>query len=278
MKLKDFFSKLKDQGKISSDEYDKFLESVPEGELPDGVFRVFENSFLTVERAKSDAKIDAHFRAQVLDGVDSWINDMIKEQIVPSSVANERDTWKKLKAVKTDFIDSLDRARKSTDSSDKDKKISDYEKSVRELTDKLNTANTEFNKFKSDKEAEVNKFKSDFELDYFFKDQIGAYTLAEEFQPLDMKRTVMDIVTTKLKKNHNITLDNGHPKVWEDNTYTKPKFNGNSEVAFKDLLDEEMKTFLKKNNSNQSQGAQPKPKPQQTSTNQTLKELRSQAV
>src|SRR6187551_3007553 len=99
MKSREYFSKLKSQGKISHEEFDKFVESVPEFELPDTVVAAIEEKFLTRERAAADKEVYRKVYAEALNGVDATI-----KSFYPSITDKDRaaidaevNTYEKLK-------------------------------------------------------------------------------------------------------------------------------------------------------------------------------------
>jgi hypothetical protein len=57
MKLKDFLEKKNAQAKIQNEDFAKSLANIPEVELPDVWVNLFDENFLTRERAESDTKI-----------------------------------------------------------------------------------------------------------------------------------------------------------------------------------------------------------------------------
>jgi hypothetical protein len=70
MKLKDFFTKLKADGKINQAEFVSFVDTVPEFEIPDKAVEAFESSFLTIDRAATDKSVHSKLKREILDPVD----------------------------------------------------------------------------------------------------------------------------------------------------------------------------------------------------------------
>ena len=60
MKAKDFFNKLKTDGKITDEDFVKFIDTLPDIEIPDTAVTAFERSFLTPERAITHNEVRRH--------------------------------------------------------------------------------------------------------------------------------------------------------------------------------------------------------------------------
>jgi hypothetical protein len=114
MKSKDFFKKLKSDGKINQAEYDSFIESVPEFDIPDKAVEAFETSFMTAERAITHPDVNAKLRAELLDPVDRDIAKMLDFDLKDyldhgkiSELKNEKSTYKKVGSLGPAFADAI---------------------------------------------------------------------------------------------------------------------------------------------------------------------------
>lgn len=273
MKGKDAFLKLKEQGKIESPEYENFLNSIPDFEFPEPVFQALEDKFFTIERAKADPTIQSHYKAQTLNGVDAWIAEGVKDQMWPSSILEEKDTFKRLKMIRGEVTNEIQRLKNKPGDTDKDKRITDYENTVQTLTSKVSSLTSEYEQSRSKIEAEFKKKIEEMELDYAIKQEIDQYTYADEhLSSPEKKKAMKRLILEEIKANH-ISLKDGQIKVWQDETHTSPKFDRNTELTFKPLLDKIVDPYLKKNNGTAPTTQKPN-KPLPVTEKATLRQMR----
>lgn len=276
MKGKDAFLKLKEQGKIDNPEYEKFIGSIPDFEFPDTAFQAFEERFLTVDRAKADPTIQSHYKAQTLNGVDAWINEGVQNQMWESSVLEEKDTFKRLKLIKESIKNNIERLKsKPGTDPDKEKKLTEYENTVQSLTSKVSSLTSEYEQSKSKMESEYKKKLDQMELDYAIRQEIDQYTYADEHMSSpEKKRVLKRLILEEIKTNNHFSLKDGQIKVWLDETHTGPKFERNTELTFKPLLDKVVEPYLKKNNGSTGTTSQKTHTPAPVTEKSTLKQMR----
>jgi ABC-type sulfate transport system substrate-binding protein len=77
MKAKDFLKKVAEQGKINNEDFNKVVETFPEVELGEVFPNLFQESFLTRERAEADPKISQKIKAETLNAVDAKIAKLL---------------------------------------------------------------------------------------------------------------------------------------------------------------------------------------------------------
>lgn len=274
MKGKDAFLKLKEQGKIESPEYENFLNSIPDFEFPEPVFQALEDKFFTIERAKADPTIQSHYKAQTLNGVDAWIAEGVKDQMWPSSILEEKDTFKRLKMIRGEVTNEIQRLKNKPGDTDKDKKITDLSATVDQLTQKINSMTSEYNESREGFEKDYRNKVEALELDYAIRGQADQYIYADEYtNSPEIKEVVRAAVIKKIKDGGFFSLKDGQIKVWENESRTSPKLQGNSEVTFKSLLDKAVEPYIKKNNGAATQGQKPN-KPMPVTEKSTLRQMR----
>lgn len=247
MKAKDYFLKLKAQGKITNEAFDKFVETIPEFDLPDELEVELGNRFMTQERAMVDQKLQKHFHAQLYDAVDASIAEILPslDAFEANEINTQRDTFKKIKMLRDGFTKSIEKAKKGNP--DESKKVKDLQTVNEELTAKIGLINTDWEK----KLGEVQKkhageFKS-FKIDSTLKGLIGNYQIADDFEDKDAVKRL--IHSELVGKNHFDLSENGQILVQEiENGIAKPKFIGNDPVTIDKLLETAVKPFLKRNN------------------------------
>jgi hypothetical protein len=255
-KYKDFFSKLKDQGKINSPEFEEYLKTVPDAEIPDAVVKAIEDNFMTMERATAHKDVHGKIKREVLDPVDNDLKllvEQLKEYIDPSiehTLNTEGNTYNKLRAITKLIPESLKKAKGSpvTDEETK-KKLVEYEKTVQELTDKFGTAEKEYkNNLKHTETEWENKFH-DFRLNTELQSLGNKFTLAEAFE--EIRPNITEVIMSKIRSSNSLKLGekDGRPVIHVNDENGKPKFNGNTPVTVDTLLEEAFKPYLKKSES-----------------------------
>lgn len=254
MKLKEYFAKLKEQGKISGEEYDTFLDTLPEGEVPDTISATLSDKFLTRDRAKADSELRKAYHRELYDAVDASIHEILPELDVfdASAIQEEKDTFKKLKMTKAAITNKITKASKTgTGDSEKLKELKALNE---ELTLKFGLKDQEW---QGKLEANNKKWEGDlnsFKLDHSLSERISKYSIAEEFEKDSVTRLIKQDL---LGKNVLALGENGQIIVQEIvDGKAKPKFEGNDPVTIEKLLESSVKPFLKKNNADDKDTSQ----------------------
>lgn len=253
MKIKDYFKKLKEQGKINNEEFDKFIETVPDGEMPDTLFPVLEDTFLTKERALTHKEVAGRLRRETLDPIDNDLKELLKylpAEIV-LNVEKEESTYKKLAAIKAGIPEAIQKAGKNPVDEDVKKKLHEKETVIQDLMAKFEKANSEFaNKEKNITSEWEGKFKN-YRLDSELEKLANSFTFADAYK--DSRPALTKALLGEIKAKNKLDLvekDGGIDLVVLDETGA-PRFNGNSPVTISSLLEEPFKPFLKVNNNDQ---------------------------
>jgi hypothetical protein len=249
MKYKDYFSKLKDQGKINNEDYAKFLETVPEGEMPDAIFTLLDQTYMTAERAASHKDVHTRLKAELLDPIDRDIKKIMA--LLPAEkvldIERESSTYKKLEMVRDAIPAAIAKAQKAPNDEEAKKKLDQAQHTIQELTDKFanqeNSYKTELQKIKEDA-ANENK---NFRLNTHLEKLANSYTLA------DAHKETRDILTKallseiKAKNKLDLVETNGDASILVLGEDGKPRYenNGNTPVTIKSLLDSAFKPLLK---------------------------------
>jgi hypothetical protein len=283
-KLKDFFTTLKEQGKINNADYDKWVESIPDGEIPDHVVKSFEDSFLTIDRAISHPKVHGRIRSDVLSPIDVYMASVIEavngvdkmsavelEGIIRESGDGKKipDTYKQFDSF-TKKLPGIFNKIKAAPAMDEDakKKLAEYEKNIQDMTDKFTKAEKDYNdKLKQQQEASEKEFH-DFRLDSELQNLGNKFTLAEAYETT--RPSITKFIMSEIKAGNALKLgeNNGQPVIHVLDETGKPKFNGNSPVTIDNLLAEKYQPFLKQSEGGRSQEI---PKNQQQSQKPTVR-------
>lgn len=258
MKIKDFFSKIAEQGKIKNEDYTKFLETVPDGEMPDAIFPVFEDAFFTKERALSHKDISGPLWSKALDTIDNDIRDMLKfmPAEVVMDVERQESTYKKMAAIKKGVEVAIQKASKAPTDEEAKKKLQEAQNAMHELTEK-------FTKLNSERETEKKTLQSDydnkikgFRLDTHLESLANSYTFADVFK--DARPTLTKAILGEIKASNKLDLVEKDGKLdihilGEDGA---PRFEGNTPVTINSLLEPVFKPYLKVNADQQKEEPQ----------------------
>jgi hypothetical protein len=261
MKLKEYFLKLKTQGKITNEEFDKSLETLADTEIPDQIISALDDKFLTRERAVTDKEIYRRVYAEALNGVDSTISNLLPTLASKSdqvAISGEVDTFKKLKMLDAAYKRQYEELKKTAP--DANKLNEEYQKNVRELTEKLESAQGEKEKVISEMDTKIKEVTSQkekelkqFKLRTDITGKLAQIEFAKEFtENPKVKETVFNGILNSVFKNDLDYDDQGHIAVQEIvNGVPKPKFfpGTNDQVTIEKLLETETSPYLKRNNS-----------------------------
>jgi hypothetical protein len=284
MKAKDYFSKLKEQGKISLEDYDKFLETVPDTfEIPDAVSATLSDKFMTRERAKTDTELRKVFHRELYDAIDTAIHSSLPELDVfdANDIQNEPDTFKKLKK----FAPAIqNKVKKAAGAGVEDSaKLKELKQINEDLLAKFAQKDADY---QSKLEANNKQWEgkvSDFKLDHMLSEKILKYDFAEGYN----KEATARLIKSDLLSTNKLALsENGQISVLEIvDGVAKPKFDDtdkNTPVTIEKLLEAQVKPFLKKNNADEGgEGTQQRQQTTKTipvNTNGKPREVRSVAV
>jgi len=259
MKAKDFFKKLKADGKITKPEFDAFVETVPDFEIPEtGVIDAFEDSFLTPERALSDKRVYPKIKTDVLLPVDSNIKAMLAfidtfDKFKSSDIDKMQSTYDKQKAIH-EFIPELIEKVKKTPGTDDDtkKKLKTLEETNTDLLGRIEKMNSEFSEKEKFFESQAEKKISDFEINMELENLANSFKFGKAFEDPAIRQDIKKVKLDGLRAKHAlklVTTETGQRSIQVTDKEGKPLFNGNSAVTINQLLEEEFKPYIKANNS-----------------------------
>jgi len=283
-KYKDFFTKLKTQGKISIPDYDKFLETAPDAEIPDSIVNAIEANFMTIERASVHPEIHKKIKREVLDPLDTELGEIaevlkgyVDEGKLKADPTNP-NTYKLFRTLKESLPDVIKKAKGNpvTDEETK-RKLADQERINQELVEKFTTAEKDYNtKLKNTDDTWGGKFE-ELRLSTELEKRGNKYILAEAFETT--RPAITKVILTELRQGNQLKLgeNNGQPVIVVNDEHGKPKFNGNSPVTIESLLDEAYKPFLKKSETTQTQ-VNPKTQTKVDPTKPTIRQGTSTTV
>jgi hypothetical protein len=266
MKYKDFYTKLKKDGKITAAEFDKVIETAPDADFPDEAIPHFENAFITRDRAIADPDINAKLRAELLDPADVHIKKMLEfdlkdylDHTTVNEIKGEKSTYKKLEKLGP-IIGEAIKKQKNSSGGDEDtkKKLKTLEETRDELVQRIEKMNSTFEQEKNNFKSEYDKKIHDYQLNGELEKLSGSFKFAKQFSDDNIRKDLTKVKLDKLRSEHALQL------VEKDGQYSvnvlgqdgKPKFNGNSPVTINQLLEESLKPYLKVNNADDDDQSQ----------------------
>lgn len=252
MKAKDFFKKKTDQGKINNEDFNKVLETFPEIELPDVWVNLFDENFLTRERAEADPKISQKIKAETLNAVDANVKKILPllDTRDREEIEREVNSYKKIELLEKAIPNLVTKAKGENPNTGEELKAAN--KQVQDLADSIKTLKADHEeavkKVKSEHEAEKIGMKADWDL----HDKITNLTLADEFVDTpDRKKATIDFIKHHVKTGNILNYDaDGQLRVYESkNGVPTLKFNGNDQVTIDSLVSSAASPFIKRNNA-----------------------------
>lgn len=250
MKTKAFFEKISKQGKINNEDFVKALETIPaEHEIPDVFVNLFDENFLTRDRALADAKVYDTIRGEVLDGVKLNIKEYLPflAQEDQESIGKEPKAFNQLKMLKDAFGRSIERIKGENPSNDE--KVKELTKINQDYVKQITTQKTEFENKQKEIQQKFEAEKMGMKTDWTLDKKLSEYTFADEYK--EVRPHLTKGVIDKIKAENVLILgEDGQIQIHEktESGVTKQKFNGNEPVTLDKLLEEPLKPFLKKNN------------------------------
>lgn len=271
-KSKEFFSTLKSQGKINNPKFDALIESVPDFEIDPEAFTAFENSFMTPERASSHPEVNRKIRFEVLRPIDRDF-----EKIIEAIGEVDKPTAERLLALKKDeqtpdtykrtgllseSLASMFSKLKTSKGGDEDlkKEVEKLQRQNHEAMEKFSLLEKDFTTRSSEQEKAYNTKLHDFQLNSELEKMAGSFTLAEAYEK--NREAINKVILSELRASNNLKLGtkDGHATIDVFDEKGEPRFNGNSPVQIKPLLEEKFQPFLKQSS------AEPAPTTPQTRT------------
>lgn len=253
MKFKDYFSKLKQQGKITNEEFDKFLETVPEGEIPDALYDIIQDKFMTVDRALTHKDVYGKLKRENLDPIDNDIKKITAffesiDKYSAMDIDKNQSTYDKLAAITT-LLPKMVEKVKATPGGDNEEakaKIKEYEKVVKQLTEKIEASNTEFTAKEQKLLEEFSEKEKSMKLDFTLENKARRFILAEPHEHL--RDTITKIILSDLKSKHALAIGEKEEILVQEieNGVPRPKFNGNDQVTIDPLLEAAFEPYIKK--------------------------------
>jgi alkylhydroperoxidase/carboxymuconolactone decarboxylase family protein YurZ len=256
MKLKDFFTKLKADGKINQAEFVSFVDTVPEFEIPDKAVEAFESSFLTIDRAATDKSVHSKLKREILDPVDQELKPLLQfidsnDKFKSSEIDRMNSTYDKLKAIQA-FIPQLFEKVKKDPATDEDtkKKLKTFEETNQELLQRIEKMNKDYSEkekfFETESEKKINNFRTNMELEKL----ANSFKFGKAFSDDTVRKDITKVKLDALRAKHALQLvdKDGQTHIQVTDKDGKPLFNGNSAVTINQLLEEEFKPYIKANN------------------------------
>jgi hypothetical protein len=258
MKLKDFFTKLKTDGKITQAEFLAAIETIPEFEFPDKAIEAFEAAFLTIDRAATDKQVHSKLKREFLDPLDNDFKKILTvvdgfDKFKASEIDKIGSTYEKSAAI-TAYLPELLAKIKATPGTDEEakKELKKAKDTVQELMGKIETINTDTAErekhWQKESEEKISGYRLRTELEKRANSIKFGKAYTDEIVRKDITKGKLDkLIASKVLQL--IEKDGQDPDILVLDAEGKPRFNGNSAVTINSLLEDEFKVYIKANNS-----------------------------
>jgi hypothetical protein len=259
MKSKDFFTKLKTDGKIQAQEFASLIETTPDYEINDKAIEAFEASFLTPDRAATDKSVHSKLKREFLDPLDNDFKKILTvidgvDKFKASEIDKIGSTYEKSAAI-TAYLPQLLEKIKSTPSGDEEtkKELKKHKDTVQELMAKIETINTESatreKHWQKESEEKINGFKLNMELEKL----ANSYKFGKAYSDDTVRKDITKVKLDNLRASYPLALveKDGQTTIQVLDKEGKPRFkdNSNTAVTINQLLDDAFKPYIKTNNA-----------------------------
>lgn len=257
MKIKDFLTKLKTDGKITQAEFLAAIESAPDWDFPDKAIEAFEDSFLTPDRAITDKRVNSKIRREVLDPADKELNELIDyhlkdfiHQDKREAFKKEESTYNKLKSLQGILGESFKRVQVPSSDEEIKKKIKTVEETNQELLQRIEKMNTDYATKEKTIQGEYQKKISDFQLNLELEKLANSFKFGKAYSDDTVRKDITKVKLDGLRAKHAFQLvdKDGQTSIQVTDKEGKPLFNGNSAVTINQLLEDEFKPYIKASN------------------------------
>lgn len=266
MKLKDFFTKLKADGKINQAEFITAIESAPDWEFPDKAVEAFESSFLTLDRASTDKTVHTKLKREILDPVDQELKPIIAfidqhDRFASSEIDKMTSTYDKIKGIQKHFPAIVEKVKKAPEDEEVKKKMKSVEETNQELLQRIEKMNKDYSEkekfFETEADKKINNFRTNMELEKL----ANSFKFGKAFSDDTVRKDITKVKLDALRAKHTLQLvdKDGQAQIQVTDADGKPLFNGNSAVTINQLLEEEFKPYIKANNVGDDDMEEPTP-------------------
>lgn len=258
MKLKDFFTKLKTDGKITQAEFVAAIEALPEHEFPDKAIEAFESSFLTIDRAATDKSVHTKLKREILDPVDTELKPIIAfidtlDRFQSSEIDKMGSTYDKIKAIQKAFPALIEKVKKAPEDEETKKKLKTFEESNQELLQRIEKMNKDYSEKEKFFETEADKKINGFRLNMELENLVNSFKFGKAYEAEAVRKRITKATLDELRLKHNLQLvdKDGQTAIQVTDKEGKPLFkeNSNTAVTINQLLEEGFKDVIKANNS-----------------------------
>lgn len=266
MKLKDFFTKLKTDGKITQAEFLAAIETLPEFEFPDKAVEAFESSFLTIDRATTHKDVHSKLIKEFVHPFDNDFKKILTvidgvDKFKASEIDKMQSTYDKSAAITAFLPELVAKLKVAPSDEDSKKKLKEKEEAVTELMQRIEKMNKEYSEkekfFETEADKKINGFRLNMELEKLANNLKFGKAYSDEAIRKDITKGKLD----SIRNSNSLSLieKDGQADIQVLDKEGKPRFNGNSAVTINQLMEEAFKPYIKANNSGDDEGEEEQP-------------------
>lgn len=260
MKTKDFYLKLKKDGKINNPKFDAFIESISaDTEMDDEVIQAFESAFFTLDRAATHKDVHSKLKREILDPIDNELKPITAfidsiDRFKASEIDKIPSTYEKLKAIQGAIPELYEKVKKTPGTDDDlKKKLKTFEETNQDLLSRIEKMNNQFTEKEKYWEKEANEKIHAFQLRSELQNLANKYTFGKAFSDKTIREDITKVKLDGLLSrfpNMRLVDKDGKPEVVINDKEGKPLFkeNSNTAITINQLLEDEFKPYIKVSN------------------------------
>lgn len=265
MKLKAFFEKLEADGKISNDKFKAAVQAIPDFELDDEAVSAFENSFMTVDRAKVHREVQGAIMPVVLGPIEKDLKKIMGiidgvDKFKSSEIDKMDSTYKRIEAITAYLPEMVSKLKVPSTDEETKKELEKAKGTITELTGKFEKLNGETADKEKFWQKESEKAIKGFKLDMLLENKAQQLTFGKAYADPLVRKDITKVNLNALKESNLLELieqDGAEPSIQILDKDGKPRFNGNTPVTIDNLMEQTFQRYIKKSNDDQDdQGAQ----------------------
>lgn len=267
MKLKDFFTKLKADGKITQAEFVTAIDTAPDWEFPDKAIEAFESSFLTIDRAATDKTVHTKIKREVLDSVDRDLHELVDFNLKDyvqfqdkrlESFKKEGNTHEKVKILAALLDDGFKRVKVPATDEDAKKKLKEKEEAVAELMQRIEKMNKEYSEKEKSFQTDYEKKITEFEINLELEKLSNSYKFGKAYSDENIRKDITKGKLDNIRASYPLAFveKDGQRSLQVLDKEGKPRFyeNSNTPVTINKLLEDAFQPYIKANNIGDDDG------------------------
>jgi len=265
-KLSEILKPIAENNSLSEDEnFKSLMDQVSEIEVDDNILNAFEDTFLTMARAKNNEEVASKFKMQYLTTVDRRAEKALSKAGFNDddlqSFKSEKDSLTKFDIftdlMKTKFSDNTN----SDTSADNEALNKSWEDKLNKMSVQHQVDISDRDKLLLSKDGQLKAQAFDFK----YQSDLSKFTFSDNLERSDASMLIKKRLDAK-PYDYKFDSDKGSVTIYDKGTDMEA-FDGNKKLVWDDLVASTASSYIKKSDS----GNPPKPKPTDRTPNNSGK-------